>query len=146
MLFALVWNVLILGNYTGMCLVEGVAFFDNIEVDSWLGFYFCSAMATAVWFYIGYALRKEYVIQKDQFVSSFKDINRIDVERLFKLNFISRYTKILTVVFVTAIPWYMIAHVRSDLKMRDIIFIGIFIVASVVCFSITKHLIGKIRG
>ena len=31
---ALLWNVLILSVYSIMCLVEGVPFSENIEVDS----------------------------------------------------------------------------------------------------------------
>ena len=41
---ALSWNVLVLGVYAITCLVEGVPFSANIEVDSWLGFYACYAM------------------------------------------------------------------------------------------------------
>ena len=137
--FALSWNVLILGVYTIMCFAEGVAFSENIEVDSWLGFYICYAMATLVWFYIGYALRKEYVTKRDVYLSSFKDLSKEKVNKLFKLHFLGRYSKILTAVFVTAIPWYMIANVRGDLRMKDIIYIAIFMIASIICMSVTNY-------
>ena len=137
--FALSWNILILGVYSVMCLTEGVAFSDNIEVDSWLGFYICYAMATLVWFYIGYALRKEYMTKREVYLSSFKELSKEEVNKLFKLHFLGRYSKILTAVFVTVIPWYMIANVRGDLRMKDIIYIAIFMIASIICMSVTNY-------
>ncbi len=71
--FALAWNVLILSVYTITCFMEGVPFTENIEVDSWSCFYVCYALMTVAWFYIGYALRKEYVTKREAYVSSFKD-------------------------------------------------------------------------
>ena len=45
----------------------------------------------------------------------------------------------LTVLFVTAIPWYMIANVRNELKLKDVIYIGIFMVASLIFLYVTKY-------
>ena len=136
---AISWNVLSLSVYSLMCLVEGVPFSENLEVDSWLGFYIWYALATLAWFYVGYGLRKEYVTERDVYISSFKDLSKEKVDKLYKLHFLGRYTKILTALFVTAIPWYMIAKVRDELRMKDIIYIGIFMVASLVFLYITKY-------
>ena len=129
-----------------MCLVEGVAFSDNITVDSWLGFYIWYALATLVWFYVGYGLRKEYVTKREVYLSSFKDLDKEKVNRLFKLHFLGGYSKMLTVFFVAAIPWYMIANVRSDLRLKDIIYIAFFMIASLVCLYFTKYTKRKMRG
>ena len=144
--FALSWNVLLLSVYTIMCLVEGVAFSDNITVDSWLGFYIWYALATLVWFYVGYGLRKEYVTKREVYLSSFKDLDKEKVNRLFKLHFLGGYSKMLTVFFVAAIPWYMIANVRSDLRLKDIIYIAFFMIASLVCLYFTKYTKRKMHG
>lgn len=143
--FALSWNILIIGIYTIMCIINGVGFSENIEVDSWYGFYACYVMATLVWFYIGYGLRKEYITKKGMFVSSFSDISKSKTEEIFRLHFIKRYSKILTIVFVTAIPWYMIANVREDLRTKDIVYISIFMIVSTVLAYLTKSLSKRIE-
>ena len=136
---AISWIVLSLSVYSITCLVEGVPFSENLEVDSWLGFYIWYALATLAWCYVGYGLRKEYATERDVYISSFKDLSKEKVDKLYKLHFIGRYTKILTALFVTAIPWYMIANVRDELRMKGIIYIGIFMVASLVFLYITKY-------
>ena len=73
---AILWNVLSLSVYSITCLVEGVPFSENIEVDSWLGFYIWYALATLAWFYVGYGLRKEYITERDVYISSFKELSK----------------------------------------------------------------------
>lgn len=136
--FALLWNVLILSVYTITCLVEDVPFNENIEVDSWSCFYVCYALMSAAWFYIGYALRKEYVTKKEAYASSFNDVARkSEIDRLFKLFFIRQYSKQLTNVFIVFIPFYILHKIRGAWEVDNYIILGIFIVAAIVCKYIT---------
>ena len=77
-------------------------------------------MGTAFWFYIGYALRKEYINKREVYLSSLKKRSKEIIGKFFKLHFLGRYSKILIAVFVTAIPWYMIAGISNELRLKDI--------------------------
>ena len=115
--FAIVWNVFILGFYSLMCLSEGVPFTENIEVDSWIGFYFCYALATTVWFYIGYGLRKEYVTKKESHLSAYG--NSGESEKNFKLDFIRQYIKLL-LSFFHCIDDILYSYAYQRIQQRDI--------------------------
>ena len=86
--FAIGWNVLIWVVYAILCLGDGVAFPENFEVEHWLGFYVCYALATMAWFYIGYALRKEFCGGKAGFVAALKGVDEPTADRCHFLIFI----------------------------------------------------------
>ena len=143
-IFAIGWNVVILSIYAVMCAIEGVPFSEGMEADTWVGFWICYALATAVWFYIGYALRKEYLTKKFQYIAAFPDIPRERVNTLFQLYFWRKYARILTIVAGTAIPWYIIANVTDDLQRKDAIYICLFIVIALSSLYTVKKLTDKI--
>lgn len=142
---AILWNVLILGIYSISCLVQGVPFSENIEVDTWTGFIICYILTTLAWYYIGYALHKEYSKRKATYLSFYGNLDRKKVDKLFNLYFFRRYAKILTIVAGTAIPWYIIANIGEELQTRHIVSISIIIVAAVTLLYTVKALTDQIR-
>lgn len=143
-IFAIGWNIAILSIYAAMCAIEGVPFSEGLEVDTWVGFWICYALATAVWFYIGFALRKEYLTKKFQYIDAFPDIPRERVNKLFQLYFWRKYARILTVVAGTAVPWYIIANVTDELRTKDAIYICLFIAVAMGCLYAVKKLTEQI--
>ena len=143
-IFAIGWNVAILSVYAIVCAIEGVPFSKGMEADTWVGFWICYALATAVWFYIGYALRKEYLTKKFQYIAAFPDMPRESVNTLFQLYFWRKYARILTVVAGTAIPWYIIANVSDEITQKDAIYICLFIFIAMGSLFAVKKLTDKI--
>ena len=136
--FAIAWNIIILGTYSIVSRVEEVSFFENIETDIWYSFGACYLLATIMWYYIGYVLRKDFVSKKEMYFSTYKHMNRRKVDLLFNLHFFRKYSRFLTSVFASAIPWYMIANVRGELRKKDIVYLGIFTGISLVLLFTSK--------
>ena len=139
-IFAIGWNVVILSIYAIVCAIDGVPFSEGLEADTWVGFWSCYALATLVWFYIGYALRKEYLTKKFQYIDAFPDLPRSRVNTLFQLYFWRKYARILTVVSGTAIPWYIIANVSDEITQKDAIYLSLFVVITLAAIFAVKKL------
>ena len=53
--------------------------------------------------------------------------------------YIGKQARLLSIVFATAIPWYVIGYVSLPITYKDIIVIAIMAVISVLCFGISKN-------
>ena len=58
--------------------------------------------------------------------------------KAYRNHYIGKQAKLLSIVFATAIPWYMIGYVRLPVSHTDIIIMAILAIISVSCFYISK--------
>ena len=58
--------------------------------------------------------------------------------KAYRDHYIGKQTKLLSIVFATAIPWYVIGYVRLPISHTNIIIMAILAIISVSCFCISK--------
>ena len=138
--FMLGWNVLILSIYILDCLLSGVPFTENMEVDSWSAFWVCYAFLSLMCFYIGYALRKEFITKKETYVACRKEQPQNEVERIYRLNFVRRYSKLFTRLVFVAILYNIFIHIQDDRQIRYFVNVGIFLGGMILCYCITRRI------
>lgn len=85
-----------------------------------------------IWYGIGYKSRKDYVLTRNMY----REQNQFD--NAFRSNYITKQAKLLSIVFATAIPWYMIGYVDFPMTTKDIFIITILAIVSVFSFLVSR--------
>ena len=52
--------------------------------------------------------------------------------------YIGKQAKLLSIVFATAVPWYMIGYVDFPMTTKDVIIVAILAVISASCFYLSR--------
>jgi len=91
-----------------------------------------------MWYGIGYKLRKDYISRKKTFREKLSKLDDEKFNKAFRLHYINEQTKILSIVFLTAIPWYLIGHVKGNINKENILIITSIGILSLTCFLIHK--------
>ena len=91
-------------------------------------------------------MRKEFLLQREYYQQKFQMLNQQKLKDLFKIRYLLRYAKILAVVTITAIPWYIIGCVRAYFNFRDIIVISILFICSLLLFFTARFLKRKVSS
>ena len=137
--FAIVWNIFLISLIVITNLVENNPLF-HIESAHWYDMPIIMSVWTLIWYWIGYSLRKEFLLQRAYYLETYKTLDQEKVCKLFRTHYLKRYAKILTVVSATAIPWYIIGYVRDEFVTRNFIVMGILFVLAVALFFLTRYL------
>lgn len=92
-----------------------------------------------IWFGIGSHARKDYLIKKQSYKNMFSNIDNRVFHKAFTTHYFSKHAKMLSIVFGTAIPWYVIGYVREPFKVTDFVVIISLMFLSIICFWFYKH-------
>lgn len=135
-----VWNILlILMTILAASIrkVEYSYFFD----DGIGGIGICAFLVlwSLIWFGIGYHSRKKYVQEKSFYKEKVPLVDEEQFNKEFIAYYISKHTKMLSIILATAIPWYIIGYVRGPFTIRDLIIILILALLSAISFWIYKQ-------
>ncbi|RRD88608.1 hypothetical protein EII33_11915 [Bacteroides heparinolyticus] len=91
-----------------------------------------------IWFGIGYYFRKDFILKKNYYKEQAKSLGDNDFEKEFKSYYVAKYAKMFTIVFASAIPWYVIGYVRESLALRDFMIILPLMFLSAGCYWLFK--------
>lgn len=134
------WNILLLFALIIRADVKGVSisyFFDD-GTDGIAMTMFLIAWAF-IWFGIGSHARKDYLIKKQSYKNMFPNIDDRTLHKAFTTHYFSIHAKMLSIVFTTAIPWYVIGYVREPFKITDFVILATLMLLSIICFWFYKH-------
>ena len=92
-----------------------------------------------IWYGIGYKSRKDYVIARNMYREQVPLLEYEQFNKAYCDYYIGKQARLLSIVFATAIPWYVIGYVSLPITYKDIIVIAIMAVISVLCFCISKN-------
>ena len=59
-------------------------------------------------------------------------------DNAFRSYYIAKQAKLLSLVFATTIPWYMIGYVDFPMTTKDVIIVAILAVISASCFYLSR--------
>ena len=91
-----------------------------------------------IWYGIGYKSRKDYVLTRNMYREQVPSLEQNLFDNAFRFYYIAKQAKLLSIVFATAIPWYMIGYVDIPMTTKDILIVTILVVVSVSCFCVSK--------
>ena len=93
-----------------------------------------------IWYGIGYKSRKDYVLRRKMFKENFSLLDDEKFNKAFHLHYVSEQAKIFSIVFLTAIPWYILGYTNESISKENIIIIMSMGTLSLICFLIFKKL------
>lgn len=92
------------------------------------------------WYVIGYKSRKDYVLRRKMFKENFSLLDDKKFNKVFRIHYVSGQAKILSIVFLTAIPWYILGYTNESISKENIIIVISMGTLSLICFLISKKL------
>lgn len=133
------WNILLLFALIIRAYVKEVPisyFFDDGTGGIVMSIFLIAW--TFVWFGIGSHARKDFLIKKQAYRNMFPNIDDNVFHKAFTTHYFSKHAKMLSIVFTTAIPWYVIGYVREPFKLSDFVVITPLMFLSIICFWFYK--------
>ena len=133
------WNILLIGLILIVSIIKGFPFtyiFD--DGTGGIGMSIFLLIWSLIWYGIGYKSRKDFVITRNMYREQVPLLEHEQFNKAYRDHYIGKQTKLLSIVFVTAIPWYAITYVRLPFSHNDIVIIAILVTISVSCFYISK--------
>ena len=91
-----------------------------------------------IWYGIGYKSRKNFITTRNMYREQVPLLEHEQFNKAYRDHYIGKQAKLLSIVFATAIPWYVIGYVRLPVSDTDIIVMAVLIIISVSCFCISK--------
>ena len=91
-----------------------------------------------IWYGIGYKSRKDYVIARNMYREQVPLLEYEQFNKAYRDYYIGKQAKLLSIVFATAVPWYMIGYVDFPMTTKDVIIVAILAVISASCFYLSR--------
>ena len=91
-----------------------------------------------IWYGIGYKSRKDFVLTRNMYKEQVPLLEQTQFNKAYRNYYIGKQAKLLSIVFVTAIPWYIIGYVDFPMTTKDIIIVAVLAVISASCFFISR--------
>ena len=133
------WNILLGVLVLIVSSVKGISvsyFFD--DGTGGVGMSIFLLIWSLIWYGIGYKSRKDFVTARNMYREQVPLLEHEQFNKAYRDHYIGKQAKLLSIVFATAIPWYVIGYVKLPISHTDIIIIAILVIISVSCFCISK--------
>ena len=133
------WNILLGVLVLIVSTVKGISFsyiFDDGTGGAGMSIFLL--IWSLIWYGIGYKSRKDFVTTRDMYREQVPLLEHEQFNKAYRDHYIGKQAKLLSIVFATAIPWYMIGYVRLPVSHTDIIIMAILAIISVSFFYISK--------
>ena len=91
-----------------------------------------------IWYGIGYKSRKDFVLIRNIYREQVPLLEQAQFDKVYRNYYIAKQAKLLSIVFVTAIPWYIIGYVDFPMTTKDIVIVAVLAVISASCFFISR--------
>ena len=133
------WNILLVILVLIVSTVKGISvsyIFDDGTGGAGMSIFLL--IWSLIWYGIGYKSRKDFVTTRDMYREQVPLLEHEQFNKAYRDHYIGKQARLLSIVFATAIPWYMIGYVRLPVSHTDIIIMAILAIISVSCFYISK--------
>ena len=133
------WNVLLVVLILIVSTVKGVSMsyiFD--DGTGGVGMSIFLLIWSLIWYGIGYKLRKDFITTRSMYREQVPLLELKQFNKTYRGYYIGKQAKLLSIVFATAIPWYMIGNVDFPMTTKDIIIVAILAVISASCFYLSR--------
>ena len=133
------WNILLVVLVLIMSTIKGFPF--NYILDDGtggIGMTIFLLLWSLIWYGIGYKSRKDYVLTRNMYREQVPSLEQNQFDNAFRSYYIAKQAKLLSLVFATAIPWYMIGYVDFPMTTKDVIIVAILAVISASCFYLSR--------
>ena len=91
-----------------------------------------------IWYSIGYKSRKDFVLTRNIYREQVPLLEQAQFDKAYRNYYIAKQAKLLSIVFATAIPWYIIGYVDFPMTTKDIVIVAVLAVISASCFFISR--------
>ena len=133
------WNILLVILVLIMSTIKGISvsyIFD--DGTGGVGMSIFLLIWSLIWYGIGYKSRKNFITTRNMYREQVPLLEHEQFNKAYCDHYIGKQAKPLSIVFATAIPWYVIGYVRLPVSDTDIIVMAVLIIISVSCFCISK--------
>lgn len=134
------WNMLLIILILIVSTIKGFPFtyiFD--DGTGGIGMSIFLLVWSLIWYGIGYKSRKDFVIARNMYREQVPLLEYEQFNKAYRDYYIGKQTRLLSILFATAIPWYVIGYVSLPITNKDIIIIALMAVISVLCFCISRN-------
>ena len=110
------WNILLIVLILIVSTIKGFPFtyiFD--DGTGGIGMSIFLLIWSFIWYGIGYKSRKDYVLTRNMYREQVPSLEQNQFDNAFRSYYIAKQAKLLSLVFATAIPWYMISCIYRNL-------------------------------
>ena len=133
------WNVLLVVLILIVSTVKGVSMFYIFnDGTGGVGMSIFLLIWSLIWYGIGYKSRKDFVLTLNMYKEQVPLLEQTQFNKAYRNYYIGKQAKLLSIVFATASPWYIIGHVDFPMTTKDIIIVAILAVISVSCFCFSR--------
>lgn len=136
MLIWILFLVILFGSYTFVTKTPFSYFIDE-ETGGVISAMFVIVW-TFIWFGIGKHYSYDYEIKKQLFLEKYQEINKTNLNKVFKKAYFSQIARILSKVFFVAVPFYIAANIREKPTIINCLFIGTFMAISIILYAYYK--------
>lgn len=128
----LVWNIFLVTAFTLKSVYTDFSLASEIEKEGYVILLFPIAWSI-MYYYVGQAIRKEYVGQKNYFRELAPDVPVEKFNKVFKQYYTAKYAKMLGRVAILGVPAYLVYPLRGEISYYAI---GGFMIASAICYGV----------
>lgn len=132
LLTTIVWNVLFFAAFAYKTTSTDYSLAADITEEGYVLLLFPIAWSI-MYYYVGQAIRKEYVGQKNYFRELAPDVPVERYNKAFKQYYTAKYAKMLGRVAILGVPAYLVYPLRGEISYYAI---GGFMVAAAICYGV----------
>ena len=133
------WNILLVVLILIVSTIKGVSMFYIFDDGTGgVGMSIFLLIWSLIWYGIGYKLRKDFITTRSMYREQVPLLELKQFNKAYRNYYIGKQAKLLSIVFATAIPWYMIGYVDFPMTTKDIIIVAILAVISASCFYLSR--------
>lgn len=104
---------------------------SNVDI---VGLILFTIITTIVWFWIGYRVRSKYIEELSLYQKEYIEIDNKCLKKEFTKYFLFKRTRLMGLIFMTAIPWYILSPLRETYQIKDFVILIIFFCLTIISF------------
>lgn len=133
------WNIILIASTLIRSVIKGVSpiYLFNDGVGG-IGISIFLLIWSIIWYGIGYNSRKDYIFMKNKYREQYSKLDEQKFNHAFRIHYINEQTKILSLILLLAIPWYLLGHVKGSINKENLLIVTSIGVLSLTCFFIYK--------
>ena len=135
-----IWCLFLFVLFGGYLAVshQPISYFADEETGG-IGFALFFLLWMFIWYKIGSHYRKMYLFKKAVFQKRFPELSQKDIDASFRKECIAKFSKVLAIVFGTAVPWYTIGNIRETVDTKDVIYLSLLVIATIIFASCYRY-------
>lgn len=140
-----IWLIFSTSIILGYAEYHNMSFFEYFLDEETGGFISVTMFAAwaAIWYALGFNARKKYVKSINAYIKEYPSIEEETLRKMFKHEYLAKNSKILSRIFVTAIPIWLLLNIYT-LSTHDYVIMCAFGVCALFCYIYNRMTIKMI--